>query len=191
MWNAIRYNCRSQYHSVAPSFPLNEILDLQLPSKNFFLLSVLSLAKEQLCNPSQKTFCCRGMQEGIWDSCLLHYCSPKAACAPWWLFRALDAATQGGWGALMSPCARPCPHWHRGILVMHWHFKNQNNVLHQIAYSQHCSAPFSQAGTLHWVYALWWLMTSRSYLSILGELNFAPAQSSWGNVAGFHRIVDS
>lgn len=65
----------SQYHNVAPSFPLNEILDLQLPSKNSFLLSLLSLAKEQLCNPCQITFCCSGMQEGIWDSCSLNYCS--------------------------------------------------------------------------------------------------------------------
>lgn len=61
-------------------------------------------------------------------------------------------------------------HWHRGILVMHWGFRNQNNVLCQDVYSQQCSAPFSQAGTLHLVYALWWVMTSRSYLSILGEL---------------------
>lgn len=137
----------SQYHNVAPSFPLNEILDLQLPSKNSFLLSLLSLAKEQLCNPCQITFCCSGMQEGMWDSCSLNYCSLKAACAPWELFRALAVATQGGWGccpwgAPMSPLS-PCPHCHRGILVMHWDFKSQNHVLCQNAYSQQCSAPFS------------------------------------------------
>lgn len=187
MWKAIRYNCISQYHNVAPSFPLNEILVLQLPSKNLSLLSVLSLAEEQLCNPSQITFCCSGMREGIWDSCLLNYCSLKAAMV---IVQGSGCSLRVVGGAPMSPCASstegPCPHWHRDLLVMHWGFKNQNNAFCPNAYSQECSASFSQAGTLCWVFALWWLMASRSYLRHQG-----PAESSWWNVGGFHRIMHS
>lgn len=161
---------------------------------------MLSLAKEQLCNPSQITFCCSGMREGIWDSCLLNYCSLKAACPPWWLLRALAGATQGGWGccplgAPMSPCASSTEgHVAIGTGVSWWctgasgtrimffvkMFTASNAQLHSprlglSTWFMHCGG--------------WWHPgpASASWMN----WHCSPAQSSWWNVTGFHTVMDS
>lgn len=102
MSNAIRYNYVSQYHNVAPSFPLNEMLHLELPSKKFFFLSMSSLATEQLFNPSQTAFLCSGIQDGIWDSYLPNCCFLEVTRPARWLSRALAVSPRVVGGCCQS-----------------------------------------------------------------------------------------